>query len=134
MPFTPEELAEMARADAEIEESFCMTADDLRVSREIDREARMSDMDNAKRRIAEQQRAYYEANRDKIAEQQRAYYEANRDKIAEQQRAYREANRDKIAEQQRAYYEANRDKIAGYMRKYMRAYRKRKRGAAAHQA
>lgn len=26
MPFTPEELAEMARADAEIEESFCMTA------------------------------------------------------------------------------------------------------------
>ena len=89
MPFTPEELAEMARADAEIEESFCMTADDLRVSREIDREARMSDMDNAKRRIAEQQRAYYEANR---------------------------------------------DKIAGYMRKYMRAYRKRKRGAAAHQA
>ena len=115
MPFTPEELAEMARADAEIEESFCMTADDLRVSREIDREARMSDMDNAKRRIAEQQRAYYEANRDKIAEQKRAYYEANRDKIAEQKRAYREANR---------------DKIAGYMREYMRAYRKRKRGAA----
>ena len=104
MPFTPEELAEMARADAEIEESFCMTADDLRVSREIDREARMSDMDNAKRKIAEQQRAYYEANRDKIAEQKRAYREANR------------------------------DKISGYMREYMRAYRKRKRGAAAHQA
>ena len=102
MPFTPEELAEMARADAEIEESFCMTADDLRVSRKIDREARMSGMDNAKRKIAEQQRAYYEANRDKIAEQKRAYREANR------------------------------DKINGYMREYMRAYRERKRDAAAH--
>ena len=78
MPFTPEELAEMARADAEIEESFCMTADDLRVSREIDREARMSDMDNAKRKIAEQQRAYREANRDKIAGYMREYMRAYR--------------------------------------------------------
>ena len=30
-------------------------------------------------------------------------------KLAEYQRAYREANRDKVAERQRAYYEANRD-------------------------
>ena len=48
----------------------------------------------------------------KLAAQQRAYYEANRDKVAAQQRAYREANRDKLAAQQRAYYEANRDKVA----------------------
>ena len=39
----------------------------------------------------EQQRAYYQANREKVAEQQRAYYQANREKVAEQQRAYREA-------------------------------------------
>lgn len=38
----------------------------------------------------------------KVAAQQRAYYEANKDKLAAQQRAYREANKDKVAAQRRA--------------------------------
>ena len=56
--------------------------------------------------------------RKKLAAQQRAYYEANREKLAAQQRAYREANREKIAAQKRAYYEANREKIAAQKRAY----------------
>ena len=48
----------------------------------------------------------------KVAAQQRAYYEANREKLAAQRRAYREANREKLAAQQRAYREANREKLA----------------------
>ena len=64
------------------------------------------------RRLAAQQKAYYEANRDRLAAQQKAYYEANRDRLAAQQKAYYEANRDRIAAQKKAYYEANRDRLA----------------------
>ena len=37
-----------------------------------------------------------------VAAQQKAWYEANKDKIAAQQKAYREANKDKIAAQQKS--------------------------------
>ena len=39
MPFTPEELAEMAAADAEIEASFHLEQADLDLSLELDRQA-----------------------------------------------------------------------------------------------
>ena len=120
--FTPEKLAELAAFDAEIDASD-ITADDIKESRKRDRQAVLFDMDNQKRKIAENKRAYYEANREKIAKKNRAYYEANREKIAEAHRAYREANREKIAEHQRAYREANREKWNAYLREY----RKRRR-------
>ena len=123
MPFTPQELAEMAAADAEIEASFCLTNDDLLRARELDRLAHIDGMSPEKRKVAAQQRAYYEANREKVAAQQRAYREANREKVAAQQRAYYEANREKVAAQQRAYREANREKYNAYMREYMRKRR-----------
>ena len=100
--FTPEELAELAAFDAEIDESD-ITQNEIDASRERDREAVLAGMSKRNRNIAEYQRAYYEANREKIAEAQRAYYEANREKIAEAQRAY---------------YEANREKWNAYMREY----------------
>ena len=106
--FTPEELAELAAADKEIDESFCLTNEELRESRMRDRRAKLDAMDNRERKIADQQRAYYEANREKIADQQRAYYEANREKIADQKRAYYEANREN-------------------WNRYMRDYRKKKK-------
>ena len=120
--FTPEELAEMAAFDAEIEDEP-LTMDELRESRERDRAALDDRKDKKQKKIAENQRAYREANREKIAENKRAYREANREKIAENQRAYREANREKIAENKRAYYEANREKINAYMREYQRRRR-----------
>ena len=119
--FTPEELAEMAAFDAEIENEP-LTNEEIRESRERDRAA-LDDRKDRREKIAENQRAYREANREKIAENQRAYYEANREKIAENKRAYYEANREKIAENQRAYYEANREKINAYMREYRRRRR-----------
>ena len=114
--FSPEELAELAVIDAEID-AEPVTQAERDYSRALDGALRYRD------KIAEAKRAYREANRDKIAEAKRAYYEANRDKIAEAQRAYREANRDKIAEAQRAYREANRDKIAEAQRAYYEANR-----------
>ena len=89
--FTPEELAELAAFDAEIDESD-ITQNEIDASRERDREAVLAGMSKRNRKIAENKRAYREANREKIAEYRRAYYEANREKIAEYQRAYREEN------------------------------------------
>ena len=102
--FTPEELEELRRADEELDESFVQTQEEISESRKRDRKAKLQQMDPKQR---------------KIAESQKAYYEANREKIAESQKAYREANREKIAESQKAYYEANREKYNAYMRTYM---------------
>ena len=76
--FTPEELAEMARADAEIEASFCLTNEELKQSREIDRDVVVGRMDRDTRRKAERQKAYREANRDKVAEYQKAIAKARK--------------------------------------------------------
>jgi hypothetical protein len=84
---------------------------------EYNREYREANKD----KIAERKRKYAEANKDKIAERKRKYAEANKDKIAEYQRKYAEANKDKIAERKRKYAEANKDKIAERMREYAEA-------------
>ena len=106
MGFTPAELAEMARADAEIESTFCVTNADIALGRLIDREAILDRMDSKQKRIAEAQRRYYEAHREEIAEGKRRYYEAHREEIAEAQRRYYEAHREEIAEAQRELRDA----------------------------
>lgn len=113
--FTPEELAEMAAADAEIDTEFRLTQEDLERSRELDREAKFRALPMEKQKVAAQRKAYREANREKVAEYQKAYYEANREKVAAQQKAYREANREKLRKR---------------ARNYMREYRAKKRAAA----
>ena len=113
--FTEEELEELRRADAELDEEYHLTQEDIVFSRQLDREAKLDRLDNRGRRSAAQQAAYREANREKIAAQQAAYYEANREKIAAQQAAYREANREK--------YNA-------YMREYLRKRREAKKAAS----
>ena len=86
--FTPEELEELRRADAELDEEFVQTQDEIEESRKRDREVRIDRLDSRSRKIAENQRAYREANREKIAENKRAYYEANREKIADNGSTY----------------------------------------------
>ena len=86
--FTLEELEELRRADEELEESFRLTPEDLVFSRELDKQAAYDRKDNRGRRAADQQRAYYEANREKIADQQRAYREANREAYNQYMRNY----------------------------------------------
>ena len=76
MGFTPAELAEMARADAEIESTFCVTNADIALGRLIDREAILDRMDSKQKRIAEAQRRYYEAHREEIAEGKRELRDA----------------------------------------------------------
>ena len=76
MGFTPAELAEMARADAEIESTFCVTNADIALGRLIDREAILDRMDSKQKRIAEAQRRYREAHREEIAEGKRELRDA----------------------------------------------------------
>lgn len=76
MGFTPAELAEMARADAEIEATFYVTNADVALGRLIDREAILDRMDQKQEQIAEAQRRYYEAHKEEIAEGKRELRDA----------------------------------------------------------
>ena len=86
--FTPEELEELRRADAELDEEFVQIQEEIEESRKRDKQARFDRLDAKGKKIAEYQRAYYEANREKIDEYQRAYREANREKYNEYMRNY----------------------------------------------
>lgn len=63
-----------------------LTVDDYKWLAELDREI-INPKTAQQRKIAAQQKAYYEANKDKIAAQQKAYREANKDKVAAQQKS-----------------------------------------------
>ena len=76
--FTAEELAEMAAADAEIEAEFRLTPEDLEQSAKLDREAKFSSLPPEKRKVAEYQKAYYEANREKRRAYMREYMRRKR--------------------------------------------------------
>ena len=71
--FTPEELEELRRADEELDEEFVQTQEEIVESRKRDREAALSQLDNKSRKIAENQRAYREANREKYNAYMREY-------------------------------------------------------------
>ena len=55
--FTKEELEELARADAELDETFVQTQEERVASRKRDRDAAMAAKDPKKRKIAENHRA-----------------------------------------------------------------------------
>ena len=78
--FTPEELAEMAAADAEIEAEFRLTQEDLDRSRELDREAKFRALPMEKQKVAAQQKAYREANREQLRKRARNYMREYRTK------------------------------------------------------
>ena len=82
--FTAEELAEMAAADAEID-AQPLSMEEIRETRERDKAAVHEQKDKKAQKIAENQRAYYEANREKIAENKRAYRAAKREKKRREQ-------------------------------------------------
>ena len=103
MMFTPEELEELRRADAEIDENFRLTNEEIQASRKRDRESVVDRKDHRGKKIAAKQAAYREANKEKIAAQQAAYREANKEKIAAQKAAWFQKNREKWNAYQREY-------------------------------
>ena len=89
MMFTPEELEELRRADAEIDENFRLTNEEIQESRKRDRESVLDRKDHRGKKIAAQQAAYREANKEKIADYQAAWKKENREKWNAYQREYR---------------------------------------------
>ena len=85
MPFTSQELAEMAAADAEIERSFRITSEERRRSRSLDADGRCDALIGTDR--------YRSAAAKKIADYQKEYYEANREKYNAYMREYMAARR-----------------------------------------
>ena len=72
--WTPEELAEMAAADAEIE-AQPVTNEEVAESNRRDAKIKLYRKDNRAFKLADYQRRYYEANKDKLAETQRRHKE-----------------------------------------------------------
>ena len=91
-----------------------------------------------KQQILEQQKQYYEQNKDKkrqyyetnkgqILEQQKQYYEKNKDRIREQQKQYHEKNKDRIRERHKQYYETNKEQILEQKKQYQEKNKYKKR-------
>ena len=103
--FTPEELEELRRADAEIEAGFVMTPEERREIKQRDKKKRMVS-EAARLRSIERSKAYYWANREKVLAQQKARYEANREELRayhrERQRIYDAAHREEKNAKRRA--------------------------------
>lgn len=75
--WTPAELEERARADAEIEAGpFRFTDTEIALGRLIDREAILDRMDSKQKQRAEYQRRYREAHKEEIAEGKRELRDA----------------------------------------------------------
>ena len=75
--WTPAELEERARADAEIEAGpFRFTDAEIAFGRLFDREVILGRMDSKQKRIAESQRRYYETHKEEIAEGKRELRDA----------------------------------------------------------
>ena len=73
MMFTPEELEELRRADAEIDENFRLTNEEIQASRKRDRESVVDRKDHRGKKIAAQQAAWFRKNREKWNAYQREY-------------------------------------------------------------
>ena len=73
MMFTPEELEELRRADAEIDENFRLTNEEIQASRKRDRESVVDRKDHRGKKIAAQQAAWKKENREKWNAYQREY-------------------------------------------------------------
>ena len=71
--FTPEELAELERIDAEIDDDFRQTAEEIADSRRRDRAVIYDRKDRKSKKIADQKRAWVTQNREKWNAYQREY-------------------------------------------------------------
>ena len=59
----------------------------------------------------EQNKAYYEKNKDEINNYKKEWYKTNKEKLLTKATEYREANKDKIKESQKLHYQRNKEKI-----------------------
>ena len=110
--FSPEELEELRRADAEIEAEFeGLTEEELTAADRRDLQALRDRGGSADDRRRARDRARYILKREELREQNRAYRETHREQCLAAQVRYREAHREELRQKELAYYYAHRDEI-----------------------
>ena len=120
--FTAEELEELARADAEIDdEEIFLTPEERALSRALDRQAAAARLEKRRARDAAararetpeqraarlaKEKAWREAHREQLRDQNAAYNAAHRQERRDYQKAYDAAHREEIRAKDRARYAA----------------------------
>jgi hypothetical protein len=62
----------------------------------------------------EQDKEYYQANKERLSKYQKQFYQENKEHIIEYQKQYNQENKDKIKEQKKEYREDNKERIKLY--------------------
>lgn len=130
--FTAEELAELARADAEIDdEEIFLTPEERALSRALDRQAAAARLEKKRAREAAARARETPEHRAHRLEKERIYREAHREALRAKNARYNAAHRQERRDYQKAYDAAHREEINARRReKYAakRAAEKRKEG------
>lgn len=144
--FTPEELAEMAAFDAELDEedTLALTDEEIAESKARDADAKLEDLSHSeanarksarkresRERNAQRCREYYAAHKEEQYERLKAWRAENRQLVNDYQRRYDIKRRKEASEErhnetnarQRAYYAAHREERLAHQRAYNAAHR-----------
>ena len=121
--FTPEELAELARFDAEVDASPAYDAEEVKSQRERDMEIQDERLTPQQLRKRKSDRAYYQRNKERIVQRNAEYAAAHADSIREYRTRYFAENAESIKERRAAYRTANAKDIAEYQRQYHQDHR-----------
>ena len=89
--FTPQELAEIEKADAEIERDFSLSWAEIKAAEALDREAVITEKQRRER--ARKQR-WYHRNKEKVSAQKKNYYQENRAARLAYQNAYKKRRKE----------------------------------------
>lgn len=112
MIFSQAELEELASADAEIDSSFFLSLDDMKLSKELDRLAQWDRLDNKALHKAIRRRNYRKAKHEHILAYQKSYRKIKHEHISAYNKAYYRANRDMYKAYQKVYYKENKERCS----------------------
>lgn len=101
--FTPEELAEMAEADKEIDANFLITEAEEKEADERDRKSVLENGGEQKLKKWEYQRRYTKEKQKEISIKKRDYREKHKAEIKEKRHSFYLANKQRILAAQKEY-------------------------------
>lgn len=111
MAFTTEELEEMRKADEIIEATFRMTQDEYVASQNRDGNSLDDNVDHKTAWRRAYNRAYYAKNRDRLLLRSKERRDNYRDSYLENQKEYYQKNKEQRLAYQSSYYVQNRERI-----------------------
>ena len=118
IPFTQEELAELAAYDAEVDDSLDYDRNEVAEQRARDLKFLDDRLDPKQLSKRKCDREYYQNHKDRINERNRVYAEAHAEQIRSYRREYYRQHAADTAERKKAYQAAYREPIAEYHRQY----------------